>query len=488
MVPHVPPCGNGVMTVPGAWIHEETTAGQKTSPRSPDTPHTTLGAFERGSAEASAPPGIPLDGRVAKPQVPIHVLHRAVADHAEPLRRRHCRRALRGCVHRDATGPVKGCESSWSTLPGVEVTLCRRTRSCGPECSNCTAGACWTPSGRPRHLQSGRPLSITVPSPSKSRSSRGTVSTPCMLRGGPSWTACSSTPRKAAGAEVVHGQSVVGLLRAPDGRVRGAKIAGADRHETDVATDLVIGADGVRSRVARMLEADLDYTVTHTTASIYGYWRDLGLDGYHWFYNIGAAVGAIPTNDGNTCVFASLPPTRFENGRRNGIEDLHRDVLSDVSPELASRVAGCEGSGKLRAFAGQTGFLRRAAGPGWALVGDAGYFKDPLTAHGMTDALRDAELLARAVVAGGDDALAGYQVTRDELVKGLLDVTDRISSFEWDLDEVKEDPSRPEPRDERRGRLVANPGQGVRGAACPDPHSSVGQDRAGAPVVRGVAW
>lgn len=55
------------------------------------------------------------------------------------------------------------------------------------------------------------------------------------------------------------------------------------------------------------------------------------------------------------------------------------------------------------------GFFRRAWGPGWALVGDAGYFKDPLTAHGITDALRDAELLARAILAGGDEALASYQ-------------------------------------------------------------------------------
>ena len=243
----------------------------------------------------------------------------------------------------------------------------------------------------------------------------------------------------AAGAEVVHGQSVVDLLRAPGGRVRGARIAGADRRGIDVAADLVIGADGVRSRVARILEADLTYTVPHTTASIYGYWRGLGLEGFHWFFNIGASVGAIPTNDGDTCVFASLPPTRFQNDRRNGMDTLYRDVLSDVSLELARRVAGSEGSGKLRAFAGVTGFLRRAAGPGWALVGDAGYFKDPLTAHGITDALRDAELLARAVAEGRDDALAGYQATRDDLVKGLLDVTDRISSFEWDLDEVKED-------------------------------------------------
>jgi 2-polyprenyl-6-methoxyphenol hydroxylase-like FAD-dependent oxidoreductase len=242
----------------------------------------------------------------------------------------------------------------------------------------------------------------------------------------------------AAGAEVVHEQSVVDLLRDADGRVRGAKIAGADRREMEVAADVVIGADGVRSRVARLLEADLDYTVSNTTASIYGYWKDLGLEGFHWFYSLGASVGAIPTNDGDTCVFASLPPSRFESDRQDGLEALHSAVLNDVSPELASRVAGCESSAKLRAFPGATGFLRRSAGPGWALVGDAGYFRDPLTAHGMTDAFRDAELLARAVVQGGDDALAGYQATRDELVRGLLDVTDAISSFDWDLDEAKE--------------------------------------------------
>jgi flavin-dependent dehydrogenase len=114
-------------------------------------------------------------------------------------------------------------------------------------------------------------------------------------------------------------------------------------------------------------------------------------------------------------------------------------LLSAVSPELANRVTESEASSKLRAFAGATGFLRPSAGPGWALVGDAGYFRDPITAHGITDALRDAELLARAAAEGGEAALVGYQETRDDLVKGLLDVTDRIASFEWDLDEAKED-------------------------------------------------
>ena len=243
---------------------------------------------------------------------------------------------------------------------------------------------------------------------------------------------------EAAGAEVVHGLGVVGLLRDLEGRVRGVQVAGADRNPIDVQAEVVIGADGVRSRIARLLEAELTYSVAHTTSNIFGYWQGLGLDGYHWFFKIGRSVGSIPTNDGETCVFASLPPARFEAERGGGLDALYRDVLGEVSQSLADSADASEGSGKLRAFAGQTGFLRRAAGRGWALVGDAGYFKDPLTAHGMTDALRDAELLARAVVEGGDDALADYEATRDKMVKGLLDVTDAISSFEWDLEEVKD--------------------------------------------------
>ncbi len=241
-----------------------------------------------------------------------------------------------------------------------------------------------------------------------------------------------------AGAEVVYGQSVVDLIRGSNGRVRGARVAGRDGQAIDVATDLVVGADGVRSRVARILEAEIHHEVLETTASIYGYWKDLGLEGFHWFYEIGASVGAIPTNDGETCVFASLPPDRFENGRRDGLEGLYTSVLGEVSAELARRVAESDGPGKLKAFAGMAGFLRQSAGPGWALVGDAGYFRDPITAHGITDALRDAELLARAVLEGGDGALTNYQEARDELVKELLGVTGQIASFDWGLDEAKE--------------------------------------------------
>ena len=81
--------------------------------------------------------------------------------------------------------------------------------------------------------------------------------------------------------------------------------------------------------------------------------------------------------------------------------------------------------------------MRACQGPGWALVGDAGYFKDPLTAHGITDAFRDAELLARAVACGSDRALESYEAERDALSRGLFDVTDAIASFTWDLEEVQ---------------------------------------------------
>ena len=80
--------------------------------------------------------------------------------------------------------------------------------------------------------------------------------------------------------------------------------------------------------------------------------------------------------------------------------------------------------------------MLRSFGPGWALVGDAGYFKDPLSAHGLTDAMRDAELLARAVLDGSDDALAAYQTRRDQLSADLFDVIDVIAGQQWTDDEI----------------------------------------------------
>jgi len=70
-------------------------------------------------------------------------------------------------------------------------------------------------------------------------------------------------------------------------------------------------------------------------------------------------------------------------------------------------------------------------------VGDAAYFKDPITAHGISDALRDAELLAGAVATGTEAAMTEYELVRDELSTRLFDVTDRIASCEWTVGELK---------------------------------------------------
>ncbi|MDX1395050.1 MAG: NAD(P)/FAD-dependent oxidoreductase [Gemmatimonadota bacterium] len=244
---------------------------------------------------------------------------------------------------------------------------------------------------------------------------------------------------RQAGAEVAYGHAVVDLLRDGEGRVTGARVADHDRVERDVLADLVIGADGIRSRVARILGLTAEYETPHAACSMYGYWPDVPLLGNHWFYHPGVSIGTIPTNADLTCVFALVSQDTFAARGGRSLEELHLDTLRPVSAELAGSVESCAEPVKVRAFAGMKGFLRRATGPGWALVGDAGYFRDPITAHGISDALREAEFLTRAILAGDPRALDAYREERDARVKGLLDVTDRIAALDWDLVSVQED-------------------------------------------------
>ncbi|HSM04741.1 MAG TPA: FAD-dependent monooxygenase [Longimicrobiales bacterium] len=238
-----------------------------------------------------------------------------------------------------------------------------------------------------------------------------------------------------AGAEVVHGVRFAEPTRDARGRVDGVWLEAAG-WRVRVEASSVVGADGVRSRVAESVDAGMRFRAAHTTASIYGYWPGLPDHEYRWFFRPGVGAGIIPTNDGLACVFVSVPPEIFRRERGTGLQALFTRALRGVDRELAERTAS-GAAGPLRAFAGQRGFVRRSSGPGWALVGDAGFFKDPLTAHGITDALRDAELLARALTEGTDEAVRSYEAQRDEVSHGLMEVTDRIASLEWDMPEVK---------------------------------------------------
>jgi flavin-dependent dehydrogenase len=175
----------------------------------------------------------------------------------------------------------------------------------------------------------------------------------------------------------------------------------------------------------------------HASATVFGYWSGIGTEGYHWHYVPGASTGAIPTNAGLHCVFVSVPPSTYRARFRGAPGPAFEATLREVSPALAARVEGGVRAGAPAVFAGRRGFFRQAFGPGWALVGDAGYFKDPITAHGITDALRDAEAVAEAAAQGTPAAFAAYAETRDALSLPLFEATDAIAAFDWDLPRVQ---------------------------------------------------
>jgi 2-polyprenyl-6-methoxyphenol hydroxylase-like FAD-dependent oxidoreductase len=242
---------------------------------------------------------------------------------------------------------------------------------------------------------------------------------------------------REAGAEVLHETRMLELLRDDSGHVNGVVLSGAGGEPRAVRAGIVIGADGVRSQLAREVGARAYLRGEHCTGVAYGYWSGVRLAGNHWYYRPGRGAGSIPTNDGNTCVFASVPSERFEEELRQDAPAAYRRVIAACDAGLAQALEAATPAGKLWLFAGVRGHVRQSWGPGWALVGDAAYFKDPFTAHGITDALRDAELLAGAVAAGGDEALAAYQQRRDALSRELFELTDEIASFDWDLPTVQ---------------------------------------------------
>ncbi|WP_170134973.1 NAD(P)/FAD-dependent oxidoreductase [Acuticoccus kandeliae] len=239
------------------------------------------------------------------------------------------------------------------------------------------------------------------------------------------------------GAEFRFGVAFQDVVRDPNGRVRGIALRRADGSTEYVTADLVIGADGIASNVARVVGARTDHEGAHASAVLYAYWDGISLDGYEWGYGDQWATGAIPTHDGRTCVFAAIPSERFRAMADRPAGEIYQAVLAGAHPTLRDMLAGGRMVEKVRGFGGKPGHLRQAAGPGWALVGDAGYFKDPLTAHGITDALRDAELLADAVTSGGAGAFAEYEEVRNTLSLPFLKATDEIASFAPSMERLK---------------------------------------------------
>jgi flavin-dependent dehydrogenase len=235
----------------------------------------------------------------------------------------------------------------------------------------------------------------------------------------------------AAGAELRAGFALEGLLSA-DGVVTGIRGRGRDGAIAERAR-IVIGADGLRSLVARAVAAPTYNERPALTCMYYAYWRDVPITGVEIYPRERRMLLAFPTNDGCAVVITVWPRGEFDIFRADVRGNYLRTL--ELAPPLAERVRDGRRESRVMGTADLPNFFRRPYGPGWALVGDAGFHKDPVLAQGIKDAFRDAALLAEAIDAGFSgrlpltEALAGYERRRNEAVMPIYELTCQRASL-----------------------------------------------------------
>lgn len=237
----------------------------------------------------------------------------------------------------------------------------------------------------------------------------------------------------AAGVELREGFAVDDLLVA-DGHVTGIRGHQKNGAPVSATAPLVIGADGRHSVVAKAVSPEVYDERPTLQGGYYAYWSGLPMDG-RFETHIGQRSGfaAAPTNDGLTMVVGGWPLADYESKRH----DHEKSYLSlfEHAPEFRERMRAARIESKI--FGGTTpNFFRKPFGPGWALVGDAGYIKDPITAQGIADAFSDAERLAAAFESwrSGDQrfeaAMTEYQAARDARSRPMYDLTCQLAALE----------------------------------------------------------
>jgi 2-polyprenyl-6-methoxyphenol hydroxylase-like FAD-dependent oxidoreductase len=199
---------------------------------------------------------------------------------------------------------------------------------------------------------------------------------------------------------------------------------------------VVVGADGRHSLVAKTVQAEqYDERRSHL-AMYYAYWSGLPAGGFDTTIRTENRRGwaAIPTHDDLTVLPFGWPVEEFHANRK----DIEGNFFAamDLVPEFAERVRAAKRESKFIGSAELPGYFRKPFGPGWALLGDAGYHKNPITAMGINDAFRDAELVAAAL----DDALSGgrsyeegmsdYQRARDYSALPVYEFTDDFAQLQ----------------------------------------------------------
>jgi 2-polyprenyl-6-methoxyphenol hydroxylase-like FAD-dependent oxidoreductase len=243
-----------------------------------------------------------------------------------------------------------------------------------------------------------------------------------------------------AGAEFRQDCRVTDVI-VEDGRAVGVRWRTAAGSGTDHAA-LVVGADGMRSVVADAVRAELVREHPPLTCVYYGYWEGVPVARFEAYAVRGRWVGCLPTNDGRTLVAVYFPQAEYQ-AVRGDLAAGYLDGLAAAAPELHERVLAGTRVGPLHGSGTQRNFFRRAAGAGWALVGDAGHHKDSITADGITAAFQQAALLAARLGADLPDparrqaALERYAVDRDRMLAARYSDTLALARLRADRGEAR---------------------------------------------------
>ncbi|MBV8358194.1 MAG: NAD(P)/FAD-dependent oxidoreductase [Deltaproteobacteria bacterium] len=235
-----------------------------------------------------------------------------------------------------------------------------------------------------------------------------------------------------AGVELRESFSVEGLLRDGD-RVVGIRSRTNAGAVVTESAHIVVGADGGNSIVARSVNAQT-YNVKPTlTCWYFAHWSGIVTDGVEFYLRNRRALLASYTNDGLTIVLTGCPYEEFPAFRTDPERNYFHSL--DLVPDLAERVHRGKQEDRLVGTVNTANFFRRPYGPGWALVGDAGYHHDPSTAQGIADSFRDASLLSDAIDAGFagreplDHALAAYEEKRNSAVMPMYEFTAQLANL-----------------------------------------------------------
>ena len=229
-----------------------------------------------------------------------------------------------------------------------------------------------------------------------------------------------------AGVEVREGFSVDEVL-IEHGAVVGVRGKEAGGSTVIERARVVVGADGRNSSVAKAVQPEQYNGKPAVGPAFYSYWSGVGSSGFEVSIRDGCGMAAFPTHDDLTLVIVGLPDEEFNAARRDVETTFLRTV--DLAPALGDRVRSGKREERFHAASDLAGYFRKPYGPGWALVGDAGYHLHPITAQGITDAFLDAERLTDALDAAFaeqstyDDAMAAYQTARDEQAMPMYQMT-----------------------------------------------------------------